>query len=155
MKRGLLSEEQLLNALSTVKHIQFVEIGDLANYALSQFAPAFSEELLKRLLCVPLLQTSDGYVVAFCDDSPVDAQTTLRNAYEIDIRAVFASRQTVEAGIAQLFGNEASSPAEPSPAQALFDRGAIDYEQLILARAFCHKTDVSERDILEKMGLIA
>ncbi len=155
MKRGLLSEEQLLNALSTVKHIQFIDIGDLGDYALSQFASVFDEALLRSLLCVPLLQTSDGTVIAFCDESPIDAQTTLRNTYSIEIHAVFASRGTVVAAIANVFSGESPSISEQSPAQTLFERGDIDYEQLILARAFRHKTNVSEREILEKMGLMA
>jgi len=155
MKRGLLSEEQLLNALSAVKHIQFVDIGDLGDYTLAQFAPKFEEALLRRLLCIPLLEAEGGYVVAFCDQSPIDAQTTLRNTYGFQVHAVFAAQKTVESGLSRMFDATPSGGQAQGVAGELYERGSIGYEQLILIRSYAHRTGRDERSLLNETGLLA
>ncbi len=154
MDRGLLSEDQLLDALSSVKHVSYVKAADLNDYSPWCYADAFDEAQLKRLLSLPLLKTKDGYVVAFCDQSPIDAQTTLRNTYGFSVRAVFASRQTIETGLTQMFHSPASASQTESLAETLYDADAISEEQLLLLHSYQHRTGRSERDLLLQMGLV-
>lgn len=155
LSRGLLSEEQLLDALSEVKHIQYLALADLDNYTPSRFAGTFQESLLKRLMTLPLLKTADGYVFAFCDRSPIDAQTTLRNTYGVGVHAVFASQQAVEAGLKRMYGAPETPEQTSGAGKRLFERGVIGYEQLILANTYQQRTGFSEQETLARMGLLA
>jgi adsorption protein B len=153
IEKGLLSEEQLLEALANVKHIVYVETAHLNDYALGQYASDFDEQLLRRLLCIPLLKTEDGFVIAFCDDSHPKAQTALRETYGIAVHAVFASRQSVEKGLLTMYGGVPAAPPPKSPAMKLFEKHIINYEQLILVRSYAHKIEKSEDEVLDRMGL--
>ena len=152
--RGLLSEEQLLDALASVKHIPFVKAADLNDYSPWRYASLFQESLLRNLLTLPLLKTKDGFVVAFCDQSPNDAQTTLRNTYGCSVRAVFASQQTIEAGLTRMYHQAANAAQVKGLAESLYESNAISEEQLLLFHSFQHRTGQYERDLLQKMGLV-
>jgi adsorption protein B len=153
INQGLLTEEQLLDALANVKHIVYVDITNLDDYALGQFASHFDEHLMRSLLCIPILQTQEGFVIAFCDNSPPRAQTALRKTYGIDVRAVFASRAAIEKGLDTMYGGQPAKPVPQSLGLQLFEQHIINYEQLILARSFGHKTGQGEAQILATMGL--
>ena len=153
-EHGLLTEEQLLDALSAVKHIPFVKAADLSDYAPWHYAGQFEESLLRSQLVLPLLKTKEGFVIAFCDQSPNDAQTALRTDCGCPIRAVFASQQTIETGLNQMFHNSENAEQAKSLADKLYDTGAITEEQLLLFHSYRHRTDMSERDLLQQMGLV-
>ncbi len=103
LQNGAITEHQLLTALSAVKHIQYFEIENLADYNLDELAPFFDQELLHKLLVAPLLKTETGFVIAFCDNSQAKAQTILREKYSISVHAVFASQDTVEQALERMF----------------------------------------------------
>ncbi len=153
-EHGLLSEEQLLDALSAVKHIPFVKAADLGDYAPWRYAGQFEESLLRSQLVLPLLKTKEGFVIAFCDQSPNDAQTALRTDCGCPIRAVFASQQTIETGLNQMFHNGSNAAQAKSLADTLYDTGAITEEQLLLFHSYRHRTGMNERDLLLQMGLV-
>ena len=153
-EHGLLSEEQLLDALSAVKHIPFVKAADLGDYAPWHYADQFEESLLRNQLVLPLLKTKEGFVIAFCDQSPNDAQTTLRTDCGCPIRAVFASQQTIETGLNQMFHNSANAAQTKGLADTLYDTGVITEEQLLLFHSYRHRTGMNERDLLLQMGLV-
>ncbi len=153
-EHGLLSEEQLLDALSAVKHIPFVKAADLGDYAPWRYAGQFEEPLLRSQLVLPLLKTKEGFVIAFCDQSPNDAQTALRIDCGCPIRAVFASQQTIETGLNQMFHHGANTAQAKSLADTLYDTGAITEEQLLLFHTYHHRTGMNERDLLLQMGLV-
>jgi adsorption protein B len=153
-EHGLLSEEQLLDALSAVKHIPFVKSADLGDYAPWRYAEQFEESMLRSQLVLPLLKTKEGFVVAFCDQSPNDAQTALRTDCGCPIRAVFASQQTIEAGLTTMFHHGANTAQAESLADSLYETGAISEEQLLLFHTYRHRMGMNERDLLLQMGLV-
>ena len=153
-EHGLLTEEQLLDALSAVKHIPFVKAADLSDYAPWRYAGQFDESLLRSQLVLPLLKTKEGFVVAFCDQSPNDAQTALRTNCGCPIRAVFASQQTIEAGLTTMFHHGSNAAQAESLADSLYETGAISEEQLLLFHTYRHRMGMNERDLLLQMGLV-
>jgi len=153
-EHGLLTEEQLLDALSAVKHIPFVKAADLRDYTPWRYKEQFEESLLRSQLVLPLLKTKEGFVFAFCDQSPNDAQTALRTDCNCPIRAVFASQQTIEAGLIQMFHHDANAAQAESLADTLYETGAITEEQLLLFHTYRHRTDKNDRDLLLQMGLV-
>lgn len=151
---NIISEEQLLNALSNVKHIQYIDIDNLEDYEIINYRSSFDENKLRLMLCLPLLKTKTGYVIAFCDDSPNNAQTILRNTYGITVNAVFASRETINKGLDMLYSDYTSIEHTSSSAMNLFNQEIISYEQLILTRSYAHELGQSEAEILQKIGLM-
>ncbi|MGF6376558.1 adsorption protein B [Clostridiales Family XIII bacterium PM5-7] len=151
MSIGMLTEEQLLSALAKVKHIQFLESEDLLYYQQEQFADVFSEALLRELKSIPVMKTPTGYVIAFCDSSPNDAQTVLRTTYDITVNAVFASQIAIENGIDIMF-SENREKVETPLAIHLAQDSAINYEQAIIAQNYSKAE--TEEDVLRYMGLL-
>ncbi len=125
----------------------------LGDYNLAELRHYFDEELLRRLSVAPLMKTGNEFVFAFCDKSPMDAQTTLRNTYGIAIRAVFASADTIERALGIMYqAADIPPPICASLIGELLTRRAINYEQAIIARNF--KEDRTEAEVLGYMGLL-
>jgi adsorption protein B len=103
MRKNIIGEAQLLDALAYIKHTQYVEESALESYSLNQFAAVFEEKQLRALKALPLLRTKSGYVFAFCDTSPQNAQTVLRNHYGFPIGAVLATRTLIEKGLDMIY----------------------------------------------------
>lgn len=156
LEQNIITEEQLLNALSYIKHIQYVSVLTLKNYRLWPFASIFDEKLLRSLFVVPLLKTESGYVFAFCDNSPIDAQTTLRNKYDITVKAVFASQNFIMEGLDKIFASYGfqSNEQGDSVLDELYASGIINYEQLIIAHNYITTQNISESELLQYMGLL-
>ncbi|MEG6511458.1 glycosyltransferase [Desulforamulus ruminis] len=156
LEQNIITEEQLLDALSHVKHIQYLNILTLKNYRLWQFASVFDEKLLRSLLVVPLLKTKSGYVFAFCDNSPIDAQTILRNKYDITVKAVFVSQNFIMEGLDKMFASYGfqSNEQGDSVLDELYTSGIINYEQLIIAHNYITTQNISESQMLQYMGLL-
>lgn len=153
MGQGVINENQLLEALSKVKHIQYIDIEHLEDYGMERFASDFEEKQLRELLCMPLLKTPSGYVIAFADSSPNDAQTTLRNIYGITVNAVVATGDTISRGLDMMYNDKKAVASVKSPALKLYEEGRIGYEQLVLVRNYKYKCGKKESEMLTDMGL--
>ena len=155
---GLITEGQLLSALSYVKHVQYLEEASIREYDVQQFAPYFDKALLHKLLAIPLMKTGQGFVIAFCDSSPNNAQTILREKYGFKISSALASQSAIEAALAAIY----DAPGYPcsrkgishSVASRLYDEGIICYEQVIIARNYVATSKLTEARVLKYMGLL-
>jgi hypothetical protein len=154
LNQGLITESQLLTALSAIKHIQYYDILNMDDYNLTGFAPFFDRRLLRDLLVAPLLKTETGFVIAFCDNSPINAQTILRTTYDITIHAVFASQETIEKALDRIYSPAGRGKHAYSRISALYAEGIINYEQAIIAYNYKNAISVSENEILRYMGLL-
>lgn len=152
-KHDLISEQELLKALSDIKHIQCVAPIHLEDYGLGRFSEQFQEEFLYELLALPLMPVRNGFVFAFCDDSPVNAQTILREKYHISIKAEFLSKEAILHGLKIMYGKEQTVYPPPDLISRLFEDEKINYEQVIIARNFTYSMGKSENDILLHIGL--
>ncbi len=148
---GMITEAELLLALASVKHIQYTGISSLEEYPMSDFAQDFEEKLLRGLYVVPLMRTETGYVIAFCDRSPPNAQSTLRDRYGITVSAIFSSERTIAKALNIMYP---SGAARSSPVKELHDKGIINYEQVIIANNHIYAADCAEEEILTRMGLL-
>jgi len=156
LEASLVTERQLLIALSHVKHIQYVEEDSIADYDIRPFAPCFDKELLRRLLVFPLMKTEQGFVIAFCDNSPNDAQTVLRETYSIAVSSVLATQHTVEAALAILYDppNDFENSGLLSVASQMYSEGLIGYEQVVIVRNYKATNGLTEAEALKYMGLL-
>ncbi len=150
LKKELITEGQLLCALSSVKQIQYIEMESLQYYEFSKYNLEFNQSLLKELLIFPLLKTPKGYVVVFCDDSHLYAQTFLKENYNIAIKPVFASREVIEKGIEMIYSNNQNTPSS-SVVLDLYHENKINYEQVIISNNYIKRMGAEK--LMAYMGL--
>lgn len=147
-----ISEEQLLDALSDVRHIPFVPEADLEWFDFSQFSGKFDLTELQSLPAVPLLRTETGTVFGFCDESPSGAPSALRQLYGQEILPVYLTRQAVQRGL-QLLASGSGTPPDSSPILSLYALGKLNWEQVLLVHSACAATQADEAEMLFRMGL--
>ncbi|MDR1704052.1 MAG: phage adsorption protein NrfB [Clostridiales bacterium] len=150
---GMITENELLTAMSAVSGIPCLDCMPPESPVLLAFADSFEKDFLKELLAAPLMRTPEGYVIAFCDESPADAKSTLSERYGIAINEVLASKEIVERVIDKIYSPDVSGPRESLIAE-LCGKGRIDYEQALIAYRFMSMATTSEQAALEAMSLL-
>ena len=153
IRNELVGEDELLDALSRVRHTQHVSARHLERYGLARFAGQFDELLLRSLHALPLMPCDGGFVFAICDESSVDVKTIIRNTYGIDVTVVFFTRLAVLRGLDIMFSHEPADNNYDTSAACLYENRKIDCEQVILARNYTYKTGKTEDEVLREMGL--
>ncbi len=154
LKRDLIGEDELLDALSRVIHSQHVSARHLGRYGLERFAGMFDELLLRSLHVLPLMVCEGGFVCALCDESPKDAQQQIESAYGIHMKVVYFTRLAILRGLDIMFSQSDKHTDYNTPANRLYEAGTINCEQLILVRNYTYKTGRTETRILRDMGLL-
>lgn len=153
-KRGTLGEEQLLCALSQVKQTLYVEEGTLGLFRPWTFAQDFSPHLLRTLLALPLLKTPQGYIMAFCNESPGKAHKLLSQRYPYEVKSVFASKAFLLGGLRRMEQGGRGQEQLPCQALAWYQSGQIDWRQLILLLNYQVRLGKPARSLAEEMGLL-
>lgn len=153
VRKGLINEEELLDALSEVKHIQYIYSAHLEDFSLWQYASAFEEQLLRQLHVLPVIRMQDGYVIAFCEESPEHAQTVLKERYGIRVQAAFLSTEAVRKGLNLMYTKNTPEIPAYRMIQNMLEQGRISAEQAIILRNYHYKLGIPETKLLEIMGL--
>ena len=154
LKRDLIGEDELLDALSRVIHSQHVSARHLGRYGLERFAGMFDELQLRSLHALPLMVCDGGFVCALCDESPQDAQTQIETRYGIHIKVVYFTRLAILRGLDIMFSQSSKHADYNTKANRLYEAGTINCEQLMLVRNYTYKTGRTETRILREMGLL-
>lgn len=154
LSQKMITEKQLLNALASLKHTQFVDRETLPDYMLSGHAHIFEERLLRELKALPLFPDKDGFVIAFCEESPIYAQSILRKQYNLKIHAVFATLDTILDGIKRMYSSDQVSISAPGLSDELLKRGQINFEQKIICQNYYRRIRWSQEQIAKYMGFL-
>lgn len=153
LHKKIITERQLLEVLSHIKGIQFVNMGDFSTYDLSAFASKFDQDLLEELMVLPLIFADDRFVFAYCEKSPNHAQTILREKLGVSISSAFTTSDMVTKGLNIMFGSNASE-FNHTTAFDLLNQNKINAEQYIIVCNYAMNTNKSPDEILEIMGLL-
>ena len=136
------------------KHIQFIEPESLSEYNFSDFRNNFDEQFMRSIATLPILKTSTGYVFAYCEDSPQDAQARIRERYGITTSSAFASRETIEKGLAYIYQPSVSAK-DNSITATMYLEGRLTFEQVIVIRNYKSLNKLQNEDeLLNYMGLL-
>jgi bacteriophage N4 adsorption protein B len=154
LKRDLVGEDELRDALSRVIHSQHVTAQHLGRYGLERFANRFDELLLRSLHALPLMECEGGFICALCDESSKDAQAQIENAYGIHLKVVFFTRLAILRGLDIMFSQSNRHSDYNTPATRLYETGKINCEQVMLVRNYTYKTGRTETQVLLGMGLL-
>lgn len=155
MKKFLITEDQFIGALTSIKNIPYLNHDSLSLYQLGQFKNAFSYEYLKEMKAFPLLKTENGYVFVYGSSTPLDAQSKLRSRYQLDNQAVMAIEQTVIDGIEMIFNpqNVETTQTENNLLHQKLLADQMTVEQLVLVRNQTSKQVAGEEHIANQMGV--
>lgn len=150
LAHDLLSEDHLLEALANVQHLQYLPAANLSTYLQPEFAEKFDREQLRQWYCLPILESDNHYVFAFCDATPRDVADRLEATYQISVSTIYALKQTILEGLDRL---DTATPLIDF-AYERYEQKFISYKQLFLVRAYQEKTATSAEELLLKMGLL-
>ncbi len=153
LQQQIITEEQHLAVLALIKGIQYVNMGDFSNYDLLSFKDIFDKELLNELMVLPILFANNTYVIAYCEKSPLYAQTILREKYGINIISTLTTVDMVKEGLL-IISNDKNSPFEKTVSFELLNDNKINCEQYIIACNYSTSTSKSIDETLEIMGLL-
>jgi hypothetical protein len=128
-------------------------MGDFSLYDLSLFTSIFDKDLLEELMILPILLYDDSYVIAYCEKSPDNAQTILREKTGIKILSAFTTADMVTEGLNIMFGIK-TPDFKNTTAFELLNAKKINAEQYITACNYAISTDKSPDNILKIIGLL-
>ncbi len=153
LQKKIITDKQHLEVLSHIKGIQFVNMGDFSTYDLQSLASKFDKDLLKELMVLPIVFSDGIFVVAYCEKSPDNAQTILRERLGIKIASTLTTDEVVAKGLNIMFSTE-NSKFKNTTAFKLLNANKINAEQYILVCNNAINTDKSPDEILQIMGIL-
>jgi bacteriophage N4 adsorption protein B len=152
LAENTITEEQHLEVLSNVKGIQFINMGDFSNYDLKTLADKFDKKLLEELMVLPIVYSEGKYVIAYCEMSPDNAQTILREKLGIKILSAFTTDEMVTKGIKKIYEKDTPQFIE-TKAHKLLKENKISAEQYIIVCNYAINAGKAPDDVLQEMGL--
>ncbi len=153
LKQDIITEEEHLGVLALIKGVQYVYLGDFSHYDLASFKDTFDIALLEELMVLPILCSNNTYVIAYCEKSPIKAQTILRDKLGINLVPAFTTVAWVSTGL-KIMASTESSTTKDSVALELLSNDKINTEQYIIACNYAIQEKKDVDDVLEAMGLI-
>ncbi len=155
LQKKYITEEDHMGVLATIKGIQYADLGDFSNYDLLAFKNEFEYSLLERLMVIPILYANNTYVVAYCEQSPENAQSVLRKKLGVNLVSTLTSVSSVEAGLKILASNSNGYVEfkNATPIQHL-NENHINSEQYIIACNYAILSNTTVEDVLEQMGFV-
>lgn len=152
LQKELMTEEQMLSVLADVKHIPYANMGDFSAYDLNAMKDKIDLELIKALKVIPIYTANNKYVIAYCNQSPDNAQSILRETLGIEIQSVFTSEEMVNRGL-EIMMRETEQPFRENIAYMFLLRNKINIEQYILIMNYAYEQNASILEVMRSMGL--
>lgn len=154
VEHRLITESQLMRSLAAIKHVPFLSENTLSYFDLSLPLSASQVDMMSRYMALPLLKTEEGYMVAYCMLSPLNAQSELRLTLGAKkLSTVLTTKETILRGLHMLTNKPSQGP--PSAALILYQRQKITAEQLVLLKIHAASGSREEHDLLLQMGLLS
>ncbi len=153
LQEQLITEEEHLGVLSLIKGIQYVNMGDFTHYDILSLKENFDYELLEELMVLPILFSNGTYVIAYCQQSPYDAQTILRERLGIKLVSTLTNIETIESGLDIIKNNKSIAFNKDLVAELLQDN-KINTEQYIIACNHAIATEKPVDVVLKQMGFL-
>ncbi len=150
LQQEIITEEEHMGVLALIKGIQYVNMGDFSHYNLISFKPVFPQELLEELMVLPILFADNTYVIAYCEQSPKNAQSILREKLGINLVSTLTRVDMVKAGLEILARDGNVELKDEIPVQ-LLEHNQINTEQYIIA---CNYSALTEKSVEEVLGLM-
>lgn len=152
VRRGLITKEQMIRALSQVKHCRFVPDKVVRRLNLAEIPGGFDREQLRKMRILPLTRDGEELVVGICDTTKESDLQAFGKDCGCRLKPVYM----MEAALEEAFGRKAGAGSEPGlESLELFGSGRISYEQALLAGIYADVLGRPESEVREYMGIEA
>ncbi len=151
--RSIISDDQLMEALAEVKRVRFIREDSLEFYDLRKFSRKFDEKTLQELKAFPLLETDDAYLFVYCDQTPPNAQTILRNLTGRKMITALSALGTIEKAVNVIYGHE-DVPLYQKSYGIEEKQTALSAEQIVIINNYAGRLNLSQKSVSEMMGLL-
>lgn len=151
-ERNIISDSQLMEAVSDVKGVRYILEESLPFYDLGKFSKDFDEETLRELKAFPLLYTGDAYLFVYCDLTPPDAQTLLRNATGKKMITALSSSGTIYKALDLIFSNQ-NITHEQNNDRTRISEAELTPEQILIVNNYAGRLQLSQEEVSKMMGL--
>ena len=151
LEKNIITEKQLVEALASVKRVPFLREEALEYYNFEDFASEFDKDCLYELQVLPLLKFPDGYVFAYSDSSPADAQSTINKKLNKKLHTVLATEDTIKKGL-DLIWNQKGSGFKESQCNLESCKSITSPEQVIIIKNYAGLQNKDEKKLAEELG---
>ncbi len=150
IKKGVITEEQMLRCLSHVKHIQFVPNEIVEKLDFENTSRRFDRNMLKRKRILPLTEENGVTIIGICNDTKEDDIKHFEEVNNLKIKRMYMMEEWMQRALSQ--GEKKKKQLE---SLALYHEGKISYEQVVLIGKFSSLHETSEEEMMRKMGILA
>lgn len=149
IENGIITEEQMLRALGHVKHIQFIpdEIVEKLDY--DETAGKYDPDMLREKKLLPLTDENGTMIIAVCNDTSDKDLKDFEESNHLQIKRMYMMEEYMMNAISLL-----GKKRDQLESLALYHKGGLSYEQVILVGKFASMKKVPEKSMREMMGIM-
>lgn len=151
LEKNIITEEELVEALASVKRVPFLRKESLQYYNFEGFASEFDKDFLYELQVLPLLKFTDGYVFAYSDSSLADAQNTINKKLNKKLHTVLATEDTIKEGL-DLIWSQSKFAFKESQCNLESCKSITSPEQVIIIKNYAGLKNTDEKKLAEEIG---
>ena len=155
IRKGIATEEQVVRALSHVKHIQFVPDTVVRKLDYEQTLANFDREKLARMKLLPLTVENDICIVGICNETRNDDLSQFESEYGLKIRRMYLMESAIKEALQSELLHAGEENRQPLDSLSLYHAGLIQYEQVVLIGIYSLLLDKAEAETRKNMGILA
>jgi adsorption protein B len=155
IRKGIATEEQVVRALSHVKHIQFVPDTVVRKLDYEQTLANYDREKLARMKLLPLTVENDICIVGICNETRDDDLSQFESEYGLKIRRMYLMESAIKEALQSELLHAGEENRQPLDSLSLYHAGLIQYEQVVLIGIYSLLLDKAEAETRKNMGILA
>ena len=150
IRKGLITEVQMVQALSHVQHVLFLPDGVVSKLGYRGALEQFDRERLRKAKILPLAVESDTVYVAVCDETSDAAIRVFSEENGVNVKRMYAMESQIISAL-----SDERNPDRTLDSIGLYRAGVLSYEQAVLVGVYSVFLKKPEREIQAYMGLPA
>ena len=147
VRAGVITEEQMIQALGHVKHVIFIPNGVAERLDCQSVLSSFDRTKLEEAKILPLTRENGVYVIGVCDGTR-DADVEAFAGEYGPVRRMYMMEPQIEMTLRGTAGK-----GKPLSSLSLYDRGELSFEQVVLIATYAQLLDRPEQAVRHYMGL--
>ncbi len=150
IRKGFITEEQMVRALGTVKHVQFINDEVVRKIVSNSVLNNFDRDTLLEYKILPLTYEDDRCVIGICNETKSEDIEKFSSDHGLKTKPMFVMEPVLKE---VLLSHPESPAAKPLSSLKLYYEGKISFEQAVIIGNFALLSGKSEREIRRYMGL--
>ena len=155
IKKGLVTEEQVIRALSHIKHTLFVPEPVVRKLDYERTLANYDREKLARMKLLPLTVEKDICIVGICNETRDADLYYFESKYGLKTRRMYLMESAVEEALRSEPSHAGDESSQPLDSLSLYHAGLIQYEQVVLIGIYSLLLGKAEAETRRYMGILA